>query len=135
MAKAKQKTDKKIVRYDPDKHPQMLIDGMAEGLGVRAVAGIIGISARTLYYWIEQNEELNDAFEIGLSKSRLFWERLGVQIATGAVRGNPIVYINSMSNKFEDWGRDGAKTEQGEKTVVEVKMLYDPTLPAKDEEK
>ena len=107
-------------KYSPE-YTDILIEGMSEGLGVRAIAGKIGVSYKTLYNWIEKYPEMKEAFEIGQGKSRLFWESSGINIMLGNIRGNPIIWINSMANKFKDWNRDGSSDAK-----VEIKLAYDP---------
>lgn len=107
--------------YKPE-YCQMVIDHMAEGLSFESFAGAIGVSKQTLYDWAERNKEFLDAKKTAFEKSRLFWEKVGINIAkTG--EGNATAFIFNMKNRFsEDWS-DKTKSDvnvsgEGIKVVI-----------------
>ena len=57
---------------------ELLIEHMAQGLSFESFAGTIGVSRRVLWDWEKQNPDFLHAKEVGLEKSRIFWERLGI---------------------------------------------------------
>jgi hypothetical protein len=113
---------------------EMVIAHMSEGLSVSAFAGVCGVSRTTIYNWVGQHADFKAATEIGLSKSLLFWERLGVMLATGAIKGNPTTWAINMHNRFkEDW-KQVHNPEEGNKQEVKISVAYErPNKKTKQE--
>lgn len=94
-----------------EEYCERLIQFMAEGFSFEAFAGEIGCSKVTLYAWAEAYPEFLNAKDEGFQKSRLWWERVGRQIAQKN-KGNATAFIFNMKNRFkEDW-RDRQEIEQ-----------------------
>ncbi len=109
----------------------MLIEHMAEGLSFVTFASKIGISRSTLYEWAKSHPEFKEAKDKSSIANRLFWERIGIGLATGQNRGNAAVWIFNMINRFPDEfknNRDKVETEQ----KVEIKLKYDAGRNKKD---
>jgi len=90
----------------------LLIEHMANGLSYEAFAGLIGVSKHSLYEWEKVHEEFSDAKRIAVEKSRLFWEKLGVDhilnvsesFGEGQSKSkslNASVWIFNMKNRFK----------------------------------
>ena len=112
-------------KYNKDM-PGLLLDHMAEGLSLRSFCGAINIHHSTLYDWVEKHEAFKDAMEIGINKSLLKWEKLGIELANGGARGSAKVWEINMYNRFkDDWNRDH-KEEAKESTDINVNVRYNP---------
>lgn len=103
--KAKKKTAKKKdgrpTKFSKD-YCQSLIDHMGSGYSFESFAGLIGVSRATIYNWVERPDFL-DAKNIAFEKSRLFWERIGLEGTQGQIeKWNPTGWIFNMKNRF-DW--------------------------------
>jgi hypothetical protein len=88
--------------YRPE-YCQMLIDHMEEGLSFESFAGVIGVNRDTIFEWAKVQTEFSDAKKAGFEKSRLTWERIGLNISK-LNEGNPTAFIFNMKNRFpDDW--------------------------------
>lgn len=86
-----------------DKFCQMLIEHMGSGFSYESFAGKIGVVKKTLYNWEDEFKDFLYAKEKGFEKSRLFWEKVGIDIASSGV-GNATAYIFNMKNRFKkEW--------------------------------
>jgi hypothetical protein len=134
MAKktAKEPTEKRPVGrpsgYKPE-YCQQLIDFQTQGFSFEAFAGHLGVSTRTVYDWIEQFPEFAHAKDIGLNRSRVFWEKLGVDHIVnmtdsesfgGNMGGqsksrslNASIWIFNMKNRFGWRDRFDVQVEAG----------------------
>lgn len=80
----------------------MLVDHMKQGLSFEAFAGVVGVSNKTLYNWVNKYEEFSEAKEKGSSLCRNFWEKLGIRGAAGKLPGfNAAAWIFNMKNRFK----------------------------------
>ena len=97
---------------------QQLIDHMSQGLSMDSFAGEVGISKKTIYNWIDRQPEFLHAYNIGLSKSQLWWEKAG---RSGMFKGgfSASVWIFSMKNKF-NWV--DKKESDNDKTLHTVRI-------------
>lgn len=125
---AKKKQEDTILRkrkYNKDM-PKILIDHMALGLSLRSFCAVVNIHHSTLYEWVEKHQEFKDAMEIGIDKSRLFWERQGISLVTGASRGSAKVWEINMYNRFRDeWARDRSEEKESDNSI-NINLKYDP---------
>lgn len=64
---------------------EQLLHHMAGGLSFESFAGVIGVSKKTLYNWLDTKENVDflHAKERGTELCRLWWERLGIQGVQG----------------------------------------------------
>ncbi len=112
MARKPKAEDKQLgqpCRYKPE-YCELLIEHMKKGLSFEAFGAEVNVSSRTLYHWQNGFPEFREAHEVGLSHSRLVWERMGmVLVARGGGNGSAAVYIVNMKNRF-GW-RDAPKDE------------------------
>ena len=86
-----------------DEYCQMVIDHMAEGLSFESFAAVVKCCKQTLYNWAKDFPQFLDAKNKGFEESRLFWEKMGINIAKSG-EGNSTAFIFNMKNRFrEDW--------------------------------
>jgi len=86
-------------KYKPE-FCEKLIDHMSQGFSFESFAATIDTHRGTLYRWEREYPEFRDAKKSGLDKSLLFWERLGMQGATGALeKFNSSAWIFNLKNK------------------------------------
>jgi hypothetical protein len=92
-------------KYKPE-YPEALVKHMAGGLSFETFAALCNVCRDTLYEWTDAHAEFSDAKKMGEIKSRLFWERLGLNAALGEVKNfNPTVWIYTMKCRFpKQWG-------------------------------
>ena len=86
-----------------DKFPKMLIAHMTDGLSYEAFAGLIEVARSTLYEWDKNHPEFLEAKKIGLSKSLIKWEKIGMAGLYMGGKDNPFnstVWIFNMKNRF-----------------------------------
>ena len=82
-------------------YPELLEDHMGQGYTYEAFCGRVGVCKQTLYTWEQKYPEFLDAKNRGLEKGRMFWERLGLGGAAGAIKNfNAAVWIFTMKNRF-----------------------------------
>jgi len=104
---------------------EMLISHMEEGLSFEAFAGVLSVSKQTLYTWTEAHSEFMDAKRVATQKSRVFWERAGLQ---GMFMGgkedpfNATVWVFNMKNRFNWRDRTEVKSEIKQEIKAEIKV-------------
>lgn len=110
-------------KYEP-KYCQMLIDHMSQGLSIEAFAGVADISIDTIYKWVKKHPEFAEAKKTGTAKSRLLWEKAGMQ---GMYMGgkdtpfNSTIWIFNMKNRFGWKDKHEVSGDPNQPLVVEVK--------------
>ena len=109
----------KVKKYDK-KYCDMLIKHMKEGESFSSFAGTILVSRQTINDWVHKHKEFAEAYDIGKEACRHFWEKLGIGIATGATKGNALVWITNMNNRFKDeWSNENSNKE-----TVKLEVSY-----------
>ena len=88
-------------KYRPE-HCQLLIDTMAQGFSYEASASVIGVATSKLYDWEKRHPEFREAKVQAFGKSRVFWEKVGIDNLTSdkETRFNNPVWIFNMKNRF-----------------------------------
>ena len=83
---------------------------------------MLGVTKQTIYNWADEIPEFFDALKEGEEQSRLFWENLGIQGASGSEEFNATAWIFNMKNRFKDEWRDRQEHtgEDGGPIVVQV---------------
>lgn len=131
--------------FDPD-FCEMLIEHMSQGLSFESFGAVAECCKQTLYTWTENFPEFLDAKRRGTEKSRMFWEKLGIDhvinITENERNGNSsssfskslngTVWVYNMKNRF-GW-RDKQPDEASDVTV-KITNLSDEEINAKIEEK
>lgn len=109
---------KKIAKKNPVGRPskykpefcQMVIDAMEKGLSKEAAAAECDICEDTFYRWVKKYPDFSEAVKQGERKSRLFWEKAGIQGMVGKIPGfNATTWIFNMKNRH-GW-RDKTETD------------------------
>lgn len=109
-------------KYKPE-YCQLLIDHCAKGYSYDAFAGSVGVDVDTLYEWEKVHAEYSEAKKIAWSKSRHFWENIGLHGMTGKIPGFvSAVWIFNMKNRFK-WHDN-----------VKIETKQDPEDKSKDEQ-
>lgn len=123
--------------YKPE-YCQMLIEHMEQGYSFQSFAAIVDVCEDTLYDWCKKNPEFAEAHRRGSTKSRLFYEKMGIDglfsITKTERKGNTTisasksmnsqVWIASMRTRFHDWNDTLFKSKDDTREVSENK----PTL-------
>jgi len=109
-----------------DRFCDLLIDHMTKGYSFESFAAITDTCKDTLYEWVKVHIEFSDAKKRATDKSRLFWEKVGIEnivnIETmekdesgnfNAVKTslNSAAWIFNMKNRFKDDWKDKHETE------------------------
>lgn len=104
---------------------QMLVDHMSMGLSFDSFPAVCGISRSTLYNFLDSRKEFREAYDLAISKCRLFYEKLGIAIMTGRVEGgNPAIWIYNMKCRFPDeW--EGMSPLHKKQKLIESKKEND----------
>ena len=103
-------------KYKPE-YCEKVIEHMGQGLSFESFAGTIGVNQDTLHEWCKRHEEFSESKKIGREKSRIFWEKLGIDGATGRLQYfNAATWIFNMKNRF-NW------TDKQELSTGENKSL------------
>ena len=104
----------------------LLIDHMEKGYSYESFAGLLGVSKQTIYDWEKANPEFLDAKKRATEKSRLFWEKVGIENIVNietmekgesgnftAVKKslNSAAWIFNMKNRFKDDWKDKHENE------------------------
>lgn len=108
-----------------EEYAKMLIEHMARGLSLRAFCGFIKVHHQTVYNWLETYPDFKEARDIGWDMSRLFWEQMGIDLASGMIKGNATIWIINMCNRFkEDWRRTDEEKEEDNSKEVTINLSY-----------
>ena len=119
MSKGNKKKIGRPTDYKPE-YCAMLIDHMAKGFSFECFGGIVNVSKKTTYDWLEKHPEFVAAKEEGMTKCQNFWEDLGQkhiisqseswhQGGSKSTSLNASVWIFNMKNRF-GW-RDNRQIE------------------------
>lgn len=86
--------------YDP-KFCDMLIEHMSQGLSLESFAGVVGVCEDTVYEWAKVHPAFSEAKKQGRAKSRLIWEKIGMNGTVGKIKGYDAgSWIFNMKNRF-----------------------------------
>ena len=91
-------------KYDV-KYCQQLIDHMAQGFSFESFGAVINVDESTLFNWIQDYPEFFQSKKEAFTKSRLFWEAIGIDQAKLGV-GNSTSFVFNMKNRFPKEWRD-----------------------------
>lgn len=90
--------------YKPE-YCEEVIELMAGGYSIAAVAGKLRVSRQTVYDWGDAHPEFLDALNVARAASALWWEDRAVALAKGG-EGNASVVIFGLKNRVADEWRD-----------------------------
>ncbi len=125
-------------KYDPS-YCDALVEQMAKGYSLGAVAGHFGVSRATINVWAEQHPEFLDALSRGKAARLRKWEDIAIAVAEkGGGPGSATVVTFGLKNMgFEDWnapdrvehtGKDGGPIKTT--TVFDLSTMTDAELEA-----
>lgn len=117
-------------KYKPE-FCQMLIEHMAKGFSFESFAGLIEVQGQTIYNWLESEPEFLEAKNAAFDKSRLFWERIGIEFLVNKYQGdnlNTTLWIFNMKNRF-GWRDVKEEKESDQKPLASVYKLHDRSKP------
>jgi hypothetical protein len=82
-------------------HCDRLMEHMRQGLSFDSFAGTLNQPVSVIRQWAKDHPEFENARKIGESMALKFWEELGRALAGGKLKGNAIVWIFTMKNRFK----------------------------------
>lgn len=108
-------------KYKPE-YCEKLINYMAKGMSFDTFGPEVGVWTSTLYYWVDKYPEFSDAKKEGEKRSYRYWQLLGMQLATGKMKGNAAVWIFNMKNRFKwtDRFEHSHDDETPAKLIIEI---------------
>lgn len=116
--------------YDPDKHPKLLTQHLADGNSMTSFCSRYKLSTATVYAWLKKYPEFKEAKEAALALSQAWWEDLGKELA---MKGNAAIYIFNMKNRFGWTDRRGievsGKIEHHKKEDALIEAFDDTEKP------
>jgi hypothetical protein len=131
-----------------DRFCDLLIDHMTKGYSFESFAAITDTCKDTLYEWVKVHPEFSDAKKRATDKSRLFWEKVGIENIVNietmekdesgsftAVKKslNSAAWIFNMKNRFKDDWKDKHETElSGNVGTVIMPLPIDADLEEND---
>lgn len=101
------------VAYNPDYHPDDLLDKMSKGLTNVEIMADWNISEPCFYKWIKDHEEFAEAYELGKPKWETTWIKKG---ETNALSGNR-EYFKFWNRVMAVKASKGWKEEKGSTNV------------------
>jgi hypothetical protein len=108
------------------------VEFMSQGFSKEAFAGELGVCARTIYNWAENNPEFLQAIKDGEAASIRFWESLGRRGSSGEIPGfSAAAWIFNMKNragwrdKMEHTGEGGGPIQTTTKVLSVVGVPAD----------
>ena len=97
---------------------EQLITHMSEGLSYESFCGVIGVARSVIYDWERQHPEWKESKAVAFDHCQLFWERIGINQATGDCRGSSASWIFSMKNRFKWTDRQEVITEERKPELI-----------------
>ena len=98
-------------KYDP-KFCEDIIQHFSEGGNIESFAGYINVSKQSIYHWLDAHPEFLDARRIAQGKSAQFYNKIGIGLMTGKLKGNATAWVMTQKNCF-GW-RDRIETSETE---------------------
>lgn len=96
-------------------NPQVCEDLIAhsrQGLSFAAFAGVAGVSRKTLYKWLDKHPDFRAAKDLADGLSLLAWEKIGIGLATGKLKGSGVAFIHQICNRFPDLYRQRIEKQE-----------------------
>lgn len=79
---------------------ELLIAHGKQGLSFASFTGVAGVSRKTLYQWLDEREDFRAAKEVADGLALLAWEKIGLGLATGKLKGSGVAFIHQICNRF-----------------------------------
>lgn len=123
-------------KYRP-KFCQMLIDHMEKGYSFESFGAIIDVNQDTLHTWAKTHQDFSEAKHLAYNKSRLYWERIGIEgLHTTVMRKGNMTVTKSLNvrvwelnlkSKFKEWRNvDKADETEGVVKVPFQLVIHEP---------
>ena len=137
---SKYKLRTKPTKYNPNIHPQLIIELYSKGEGLEAFCAESMIGMKTFYNWMAQNPELAEAYETAMMVGKRYWMALPrIKPDTPQYYWNAVMAgrFNSQSDKIRKAKSKNAtdrveavwkSLEEGEISVRSAKTLMDMAL-------
>lgn len=104
--------------------PSDLIRMMALGYTNVWVCNEWNISETTFYRWLQEYEDLKEAFEIGLPKCQVWWEQFGKDMMNGEKSSDGFKpWIAFMNKKFKYNGSSESNTQGNTINIGNMNVL------------
>lgn len=104
---------------------EQLIAHMTKGLSFESFAGLISVARQTVYNWRTSQKEFDQAYNIAVEKSRLFWETKGLE-ALHDRSINPTIWIYTMKCRFRaEWGDQIPEKPDESFSANDIKVLVE----------
>jgi hypothetical protein len=110
-------------KYKPE-FCQKLIDHMSNGQSFDSFGAIVGVCHRTLYNWLEANDDFLIAKSEGELKALDAWEKIGIKGMMGHLKGfNPVVWIFLGKCRFRKFGYRDYEPEEDQRKVDRTEQV------------
>ena len=100
-----------------------LVEHMSEGYSFESFVSVIGVNRDTLYRWCKEKKEFSDSKKLGTELNLRFWEKVGIDLALGRIKGNTAAWIFNMKNRHSDLFKERQEIVQeigeGTKSLLE----------------
>lgn len=109
---------------------EKLLKHMAKGLSFESFAGVLSVTETELNQMLDRSAHFKQCYEIGMQKSRHFWEQIGVAVVLGLKTfktsdGQPIsmgtfnasAWQFVMKNQFGWTEEEASKKRKGEQSI------------------
>ena len=107
-------------KYKPE-YCQMLIEHMGQGMSFRSFAGTVSVGYQTCYDWVNKYPEFKEAKQIAQSKCEEFYNRLGIDMATGNIeKCNATSYVWLTKNILRWTDRDQSNGESSQPINITI---------------
>ena len=108
----------KLIREEVEEQSKAIVEGMARGLSVDAMAGLLGITQEGFDKLVREEEEIREALKVGEAKGVLYIERLAISMA-----GSSAPILQTLLRNRLGWdAKDAANS--GNLTVEVKKFVY-----------
>lgn len=111
-----------------------LIQHMEKGYSFQSFAGVVGCNIDTLYNWLQIHPQFSDAKKLAFEKSRLFWEKQGIEglfsvtefdeesgVPKKSKSINSTLWIFNMKNRFpSEWSDKQQIEHSGAKISLNI---------------
>jgi len=99
-----------------------LLEHMSKGFSYETFAAVIETHRSTLYLWEKIFPKWLEAKRVGIEKNMLWWEGIGMALATGKISASPSGWAFNMKNRFKWCDNPEPELPEGnENNVIRLK--------------
>lgn len=115
---------------------ELLVEHMSKGRSVESFGALIDVGKNTIYQWLKEHHDFQDAMDRGVAKSKQHWELLGEEgiwnewNSLGGRTFNTQVWAMNMRNRFK-WDKEDADAPPESKS--KGKFSFTKKKPDSDE--